>query len=99
MSFEEVVKTAIAEAVKELLPKIMGEVLNEVKQKQKKVEKFDERLLNEKEAAEMLGVSTKLLQAWRYRREGVPFVKVGRRVKYRLRDIQDYIERNKEHAI
>lgn len=41
-------------------------------------------LLNEQQAAEMLGVKPSTLQVWRSsKRYGLPYIKVGRLVRYR----------------
>jgi predicted DNA-binding transcriptional regulator AlpA len=53
-----------------------------------------ERLLTEKQAAEMLGVHHTTLATWRCkRRYTLPFVKLGtgRAVRYRLRDVEAFI--------
>lgn len=56
---------------------------------------FDpDRLLNEKEAADLTGLAIRTLQAWRVRGEGPRFVKVGRAVRYRRRDVVAWIEQN-----
>lgn len=39
-------------------------------------------LIDEREAARRLGVSVRTLQSWRLRREGPPFVKLGRSIRY-----------------
>jgi excisionase family DNA binding protein len=45
-------------------------------------------------AASVLGVSPGTLQVWRSTgRYSLPFVKVGGKVKYRLEDLQAFIER------
>jgi excisionase family DNA binding protein len=54
-----------------------------------------ERLLTEKQAADMLGVHHTTLATWRCkRRYTLPFVKLGtgRAVRYRLSDVQAFIE-------
>ena len=62
------------------------------------MEKFEKRcesndLVGEVRAAEILDVSPGTLQVWRSTgRYGIPFVKVGRRVKYRLSALQAWIE-------
>ena len=48
-------------------------------------------LLDEKQAAALLRVTTKGLQSWRYRGNGPRFVKVGRCVRYRLEDLQTFV--------
>jgi hypothetical protein len=51
-------------------------------------------LLNEKEAAAILRVSVSKLQKDRIRGDGVPFVSLGRSVRYKTKDIISYIEEN-----
>ncbi len=53
-----------------------------------------EKLLNEKEAAELLGQSPRTLQQWRWRATGPRYVKNGRSVRYSLTDLQEFIDRN-----
>lgn len=53
---------------------------------------FD-RLLNEHEAAALLGYTVRALQNWRFRGGGPAFVKVSERsVRYRRRDLASWIE-------
>ena len=42
-------------------------------------------------AAEYLGVSIKSLEKWRLLREGPPYVKLGRAVRYRQIDLDAYM--------
>ena len=49
-------------------------------------------LLDEKQAAALLRVTTKALQGWRYRGGGPCFVKAGRCVRYRLEDLQGFVQ-------
>ena len=50
-------------------------------------------LLNEKQAANFLSMSPGTLSVWRAtRRYDLPFVKVGRSVRYRLSDIQAFLD-------
>ena len=51
-------------------------------------------LLTERQAAEFLNVSERTLQSWRARRVGPAFVKSGRVVRYRLRDLLSWIDAN-----
>jgi len=54
---------------------------------------FDpEFLLNETQASELTGLSTRTLQAWRVRGQGPEFCKLGRAVRYRRRDIVKWVE-------
>lgn len=53
-----------------------------------------EKLLNVKEVSEILGVKPKTLYEWKYRKQNLPFVKVGKSLKIREQDLLDFIERN-----
>lgn len=53
-------------------------------------------LLTNKEAAEYLGVASNSLAVWRTtKRYPIPYVKVGRLVKYRLSDLETFLESRK----
>ncbi len=53
----------------------------------------DERLLNEAESAQFLGLSPNTLNRWRCLRKGPEFVKLGgRSVRYRLSDLTAWVE-------
>lgn len=49
-------------------------------------------LLNTQQAAEELGVSKAFLERDRWAGARIPFVKIGRLVRYRQADIDDYVE-------
>lgn len=55
-----------------------------------------DRLLTVQELAEYLGVPVATLYQWRYRREGPPGFRVGRHVRYRWSDVQEWIEHQLE---
>jgi hypothetical protein len=46
--------------------------------------------LNEKQLADRWGVSARTLQAARVKGSGVPFIRIGRAVRYRLEDVLAY---------
>ena len=48
-------------------------------------------LLTTEEAAELLGLSEQALKLHRMTGRGVPFVRLGRSVRYNRRDIDDYV--------
>lgn len=50
------------------------------------------RLLSVLELADYLGVPVATLYQWRHRREGPPGFRVGRHVRYRWSDVEDWIE-------
>lgn len=55
---------------------------------------MNNNLLTPSQAAEILGVTIGTLAVWRCTaRYPLPFVKIGRRVKYRLNDINNFIEK------
>jgi excisionase family DNA binding protein len=48
-------------------------------------------LLTQTELAELIRVSERTLERWRVQGDGVPFVKLGRRVLYRRTDVEEWI--------
>ncbi|HEY8126156.1 MAG TPA: helix-turn-helix domain-containing protein [Methylocystis sp.] len=52
------------------------------------------QLVNERRAAEILGLQVKTLQEWRTSGKGCPFVKIGRAVRYSLADLDAFIVKN-----
>ena len=50
-----------------------------------------EDILDEKETAALLRISVKALQGWRYRGGGPKFLKLGRCVRYRRGDLQEFV--------
>lgn len=49
------------------------------------------RLLRPRELSELLGVPVGTLANWRSARTGPPFVKVGRHVRYRIGDVDEWV--------
>jgi predicted DNA-binding transcriptional regulator AlpA len=54
----------------------------------------DERLLDRKEVEERFGISKRFLELCAVRGDGPRFVRVGRLIRYRAKDIQTWIEAN-----
>ena len=44
--------------------------------------------------AKVLQITTAALAQDRYRGYGIPYIKMGRRIRYRRQDVIDYLERN-----
>ena len=51
-----------------------------------------EPLISAQELAEYLDVPVKTLYAWRYRRQGPPGLRVGKHLRYRRIDVNEWIE-------
>lgn len=54
----------------------------------------DKILLTEDEVSKLFNINKHTLQRDRFNGTGIPYVKLGRRVRYKVEDIQKYIERN-----
>jgi excisionase family DNA binding protein len=54
----------------------------------------ERRLLSVKEASRMLGISIHTLYSWASQRR-IPFVKCGRRTEFDVKDLEEWIEKNK----
>ena len=52
------------------------------------------QILNETEVAEMLRCTKAALRKWRRQRRGPRFVRVGRLIRYRLADVEEFLESN-----
>ena len=51
-----------------------------------------DRLLSEKKAAEIIGLSEAWFQRKRWQGGGIPYVKIGRAVRYRESDLTAFID-------
>lgn len=49
-----------------------------------------ERFLCQKQLAKRWGISHRTLESWRYRGIGLPYLKLGGRIVYRLEEIEAY---------
>ncbi len=49
-------------------------------------------LLTTEQVADMTGLSRETLAQWRSQRRGIPYLKVGRAVRYDPADVQAYLE-------
>lgn len=52
-------------------------------------------VLDEIRAAQYLGCTVHALRAWRFRRVGPPWYKVGRLVRYRVSDLDQFLTANR----
>jgi len=56
---------------------------------------MDNKLLNNSEAAEFLGMSPDTLPRWRWSGIGPAYLKVGRSIRYRQTDLETFLEGSK----
>jgi excisionase family DNA binding protein len=54
-------------------------------------------LLGEVHAAKLLNLSTRTLQAWRSSGSGPAFVRAGRAIRYRKKDLDAWVDANTIH--
>ena len=55
----------------------------------------ENQVVNETQAAEILGRAVQTLRNDRHLRKGPAYLKLGRSVKYRMNDLFDYMERHR----
>jgi len=65
--------------------------LNRTQTKDKKMEET----LTDKIAAKKIGVAVQTLRNWRHQRRGPAYLKLGRSVRYRLDDLNKFMENNR----
>lgn len=53
-----------------------------------------DRLVDEHEAASVLGLKRQTMAVWRSRGRGPMFVRIGRLVKYRMSELSRYVDSN-----
>jgi excisionase family DNA binding protein len=53
-----------------------------------------EQLLTTEELAVFLGMSSQVLTINRMTESGIPFIRLGRSIRYRLRDVEDHLAAN-----
>jgi predicted site-specific integrase-resolvase len=58
-----------------------------------------EPLLNEKQAAEILGTVSATLRTWRCRGKGPAYVRLGDAIRYAPQALREYIEARTRHPI
>lgn len=51
---------------------------------------MEKTFLNQIELSRRWGISPRTLERWRWLGEGVPFLKIGGHVVYRLSDVEEY---------
>lgn len=59
---------------------------------------IEKNLLTEEETADLLGKTRPSLADWRFRGLGPPYVKLGRKVRYRVQSLELWIEAQEKTA-
>jgi len=54
-----------------------------------------DKLINTQQLSELLQIQPSTINKARVMRTGIPFVKINRSVRYKLSDIQDYLDSNR----
>jgi len=54
-----------------------------------------DRLLTPQEVAHALGIKTNTLKKWRSDRKGIPFFRIGKSIRYQMKDVIEWIEKHK----
>ena len=52
-----------------------------------------DRLLNTKEAARFIGVKPQTIERWRMNDIRIPYIRIGRAIRYRTEDLAAWLER------
>jgi predicted DNA-binding transcriptional regulator AlpA len=55
---------------------------------------FSDQLLTQKQVAQWIGMSEAWLEQCRFRKKGLPWVKIGKSCRYRKSDVAKWIEAN-----
>ena len=74
--------------------KACAESNNLIKNEVYMVKDLKKILLTEDEVCEILNLNVSSLQRERCNGYGIPYIKIGRRVRYKLSDIEKYLETN-----
>ena len=64
--------------------------------KEQNAPEIGQRLLSPHEVAAFLGVPLQTIYRWRYRREGPLGYRVGRHVRYRVGDVEQWLEAHRD---
>jgi excisionase family DNA binding protein len=54
--------------------------------------------LTETNLSERLNIPVRTLQSQRLRGDGIPYVKIGRSVRYSLADVEEYLQKNRSYS-
>ena len=60
---------------------------------------MQKNLLTERQTAEWLGISPKTLQQQRWKRFGIPYIKIGNAVRYDPEDVERHIQENRRASM
>lgn len=58
-----------------------------------------DRLVSAQDLAAYLGVPVATVYSWRYRREGPPAIRIGRHLRYRWPEVQEWLDQRAQRTI
>ncbi|MBM9515037.1 helix-turn-helix transcriptional regulator [Desulfogranum marinum] len=73
---------------------VITQAVNEAQQHNQSTNTY-EGLIDEKKAAQFLGVKTQTMSAWRHRATGPEYIRAGSRIGYLMDDLRAYLEANR----
>ena len=53
------------------------------------------QLLNDKQVAKLTGRALQTVRNDRFNRQGIPYVRVGRSIRYKVQDVLNFIQKNR----
>lgn len=63
--------------------------------KEDSTKQIKKRLITINELAALTGLSIGTLYQWKSQKKGIPYVKIGRLIKYDLKDVEKFIDEHK----
>ena len=55
----------------------------------------EDKLLTPLEVSALIGIPVATLAQWRYRKYGLPYLRIGRLVRYSRTDVESFLQRSK----
>jgi len=60
------------------------------------IQDLNDPLLSVEQLADMLGVPARTIHAWRYRRKAPPGIRLGKHLRFRRSDVEQWIDGNRD---
>ncbi|MBN2631404.1 MAG: helix-turn-helix domain-containing protein [Rhodobacteraceae bacterium] len=77
----------------------MQEILDRLDRIETLLSQGQREYLDNDAAASFLGLQSNTLEVWRTKREGPPFVRVGRKVMYAVADLREWMEARRQKPL